>query len=118
MKKLTLNQTWTLCLRMWKWIASVWKEGDDVDTLKDQWLEENGFETIIQSCFFCDWANRGYDELRFSRCVDCPGKKVDKAFNCLDITYHYYEDPKAFYAELLRLNRIRKATKSTEALDG
>lgn len=24
-KKLTLNQTWVLCLRMWRWIVKVWQ---------------------------------------------------------------------------------------------
>lgn len=43
MKKRTLNQTWTICLRMWRSISKIWVEGDDIIELKTEWLEENGF---------------------------------------------------------------------------
>ena len=45
-KKLTLNQTWVLCLKMWKWIAEQVKAGneDDIEDLKEQWLKKNGWE--------------------------------------------------------------------------
>jgi hypothetical protein len=35
-KQLTLDQTWKYCLRMYKWVAEVFKEGDDVTELKRQ----------------------------------------------------------------------------------
>lgn len=109
MKKLTLNQTWTLCLRMWKWIAKEWKKtGDSVSDLKKQWLKENGFEVSCWesiNCFFCVF-DAAHDPEAECRC--CPGVLVDSGFVCGDEEHSWASDPPAFYAELLRLNRIRK----------
>ncbi|MCJ7776850.1 MAG: hypothetical protein MUP16_00830 [Sedimentisphaerales bacterium] len=107
MKKLTLNQTWVLCLRMWKWIARVWIKGDDVNKLKKEWWEKHGFSVSHLSsgnCFFCNSA--GYKSS--DDCVRCPGKKIDKDFDCMCEEYDYEEKPKAFYAKLLRLDKIRR----------
>ena len=82
MKKRTLNQTWTLCLRMWRHIAKVWGESEwDVLTLKNDWLRANGLATnlssgIYNSCFFCDY-NKGAGQLA---CGGCPGVLVDSSF--------------------------------------
>ena len=99
---MTLNQTWVLCLRMWQWIAKEWEKGNSVDKMKERWLEKNGYDIdIVLDCFFCDYAN--------GNCKKCPGVLVDPKFFCHnDSKYHYYYKPKAFYKELLRLNRIRK----------
>lgn len=105
MKKRTLNQTWTLCLRMWKRIAKEW-DGDvnnSVWDLKFKWLKENEFIGLKGACFFCDVA--GDD------CYLCPGYLVDSSFVCSNDSYDYESNPVAFYKELLRLNRIRKAKK-------
>ena len=105
MGKLTLNQTWVLCLRMWRWIAEVWKKGDNVERLKSKWLRENGFGAagIHEHCFFCHYAPND--------CPKCPGRKVDEDFDCQDHDDYDYRMPKSFLTELLRLNRIRKAKK-------
>ena len=108
MKKRTLNQTWVLCLRMWRRISKIWVEDDfDVHLLKVRWLSENGFgnEDIYCNCFFCDFAGDSYCATR------CPGKLVEHSFQCDDSAYNYEDNPVAFYKELLRLNRIRKAEK-------
>lgn len=107
MKKLTLDQTWVLCLRMWKWIAKVRKSWQSVNELKKEWRRKHGFSVSHLSsgnCFFCNSA--GYKN--FDYCVQCPGRKVDKDFDCMHNEYSYDKNPKAFYAELLRLNKIRK----------
>lgn len=108
-KKLTLNQTWTLCLRMWRWIAKVWQtkgyKGMDVHDLKRMWLREHGFESslIRAHCFFCDY--KGI----FGYCHRaCPGALVNPDFNCMEYNYDFENRPVEFYKELLRLNRIRK----------
>lgn len=103
MKKRTLNQTWILCLRMWRWISKEWPKSElDVCGLKERWLEANGFKySISNSCFFCDFAE---DE-----CFQCPGQLIDSHFSCMNPKYDYDDKPVAFYKELLRLNRIRKA---------
>ncbi len=109
MKKRTLNQTWVLCLRKWRWIVKMVREGTElsVPDLKDQWLRENGFflgEEIV-SCFFCTYnGNSG----GMGPCENCPGVLVDYSFDCCAPGYNYCEEPIAFYKELLRLNRIRK----------
>ena len=104
MKKRTLNQTWVLCLRMWRSIAKEWREGTDVFILKVEWIRKNGFRPheVGGNCFFCDYTES---------CSTCPGKLVDDSFHCESPEYHYERNPIAFYAELLRLNRIRKEKK-------
>ncbi|TSA58219.1 hypothetical protein D4R42_00130 [bacterium] len=107
-KKLTLNQTWILCLRMWRWIAKNWKPGNSVLYLKNKWLRENGFKDTrtrpIGKCFFCSYSP--------NTCCNCPGKLVNPIFNCFNDRYCFITKPKEFYQELLRLNRIRKLRKT------
>ncbi len=110
----TLNQTWTLCLRMWKWIKKVWRTPEyancTVHTLKRIWLDENDFQWDIISgggCFFCDWNDENLGVSQHS-CNMCPGKLVEPKFNCGNRETHYEHNPPAFYKELLRLNKIRK----------
>lgn len=106
MKKRTLNQTWILCLRMWRWIAKPENKGKNIHTLKARWLHDNGFVNVIRAdCFFCD-----YNKVD-SECGSCPGGLVDPDFNCCNDDYKYTGEPGAFYKELLRLNRIRKGQK-------
>ncbi len=114
MKKLTLNQTWTLCLRMWRWIAKEWKKtGKSVHLLKIEWLKQNGFnpKAISCECFFCERDNQQREEGE-NYCHHCPARQINPNFHCEQIKeYFYAEKPIAFLAELLRLNRIRKAKK-------
>ena len=108
MKKRTLNQTWILCLRMWRWIAAIKAKGSRrwVTTLKRQWLRENGIRIKgDHDCFFCEYNNRE------DVCVNCPGRLVDYDFSCHREVYEYFKRPVPFYKELLRLNRIRKGRK-------
>lgn len=114
-KKLTLNQTWTQCLRMWRWITEVWQtpryKRYDVGQLKKIWLKKNGFNpsTVRASCFFCEYKRR--KNLCFCYTA-CPGALVDPDFVCDNYNYHYAYKPVEFYKELLRLNKIRKAKKN------
>lgn len=106
---MTLNKTWTECLRMWKWIAKVWKEGMSVDDLKIEWMEKHGYGRyqVQMRCFFCQYAFNG-DDLSFGGCDSaCPGKLVNKRFDCRNSTYHWLHHPKAFYRKLLALNKKR-----------
>ena len=113
-KKRTLNQTWVLCLRMWRWIAKVWQTPRyrqyNIKKLKKIWLRKNGFpkSCLRGDCFFCEHKNICGRDF----CDDgCPGSFVDPDFNCCNSDYHYADKPVEFYKELLRLNRIRKAEK-------
>jgi hypothetical protein len=108
---------------MWKWIASVWKKGDYVPDLKRKWLNEIADEKYLlwNNCFFCERAvsqrpsrddAHPEDYIKGDGCEDyCPGTKIDKHFDCDSREYGYRVNPPAFYAELLRLNRIRKGKK-------
>lgn len=107
-KPLTLNQTWVICLRMWRWIAKNWKPGNSVRYLKRKWLYNNGFKNKkyrpAKNCFFCDYNKRRSD----GTCENCPAVLVDSKFHCSNIDYSYDNRPKEFYQKLLELNRIRK----------
>ncbi|KKK82643.1 hypothetical protein LCGC14_2801350 [marine sediment metagenome] len=109
MKKLTLDETWRLCLSMWKWIAKQKREGSKKTPvqLKYQWMSAHGLEEKINAdCFFCNYitANKKCD-------IYCPGVKIDKDFNCATSGCHWYHDPIAFYNKLVSLNRKRLAKK-------
>lgn len=109
MKKLTLNQAWTLCLRQWRWIAEQVKKGasagKDIGDLKNEWIRKNGYPED-SNCFFCLWAEQQLPTLD-TVCPNCPAKKIDKKFHCCEAIYDYWDKPLAFYTKLLKLNKIR-----------
>lgn len=120
MKKLTLDKTWELCLAQWKWIVGQIRKGRPayIGDLKGEWLVKHGFENTRDSagnCFFCRYAggdvSGGIDE---KDCIKCPARKVDKAFYCCNADYDYAYKPLAFYAKLLKLNKIRLAKKKAK----
>ena len=98
---MTLDQTWALCLEMWKWVS---EQTGDVEDLKKEWLKAHGFKwrDIAAACFFCEYnsAREASDD-----CNHCPGKLVDEDFDCQDDPA-YDEDPVGFYAGLLVLHAI------------
>lgn len=116
MKRLTLDQTWKLCISMWRWIAKMLRDGSrkSIDNLKIQWLKAHQYELgendeyMTLNCFFCE-----YDEQqqRKGNCHFCPGKKVDEIFSCTNSMYCWSSDPIAFYNKLVSLNRKRLAKK-------
>ena len=100
-KKLTLNKTWTEELRQYKWVSG---QRGDVNDLKTDWMDANGYGEEIQgACFFCQ-----YDKEYDNDCDHCPGRLVDKQFLCTREEYYYIDYRKKFYRELLRLYGIRK----------
>ena len=109
---MNLNETWRLCLSMWRWIAEEQKRGNNklVLSLKVEWLQKHGFEEdfIENDCFFCRYAVVHKARVRNTvGCSDCPGTKVDRLFTCFDNDYSYYYKPIAFYNKLRALNRKR-----------
>ena len=107
MKRLNLNETWVLCLKMWKWVIKEFEAGNpkNVDDLKEEWCEKNGFATveIKYHCFFCEYDRRGENECDF-----CPAKKIDKMFDCKGCSkYHYFDYPRKFYKTIFQLNKLR-----------
>ena len=107
MKKLTLNETWRLCLSMWRWIAKMKRNGSvcSVLELKEIWLIKHGFGLgdIYLGCFFCEEGHHA----DIGRCVNCPGRKVDQTFDCRYFEYNFQDKPIQFYNKLVSLNRKR-----------
>ena len=118
MKKLTLDETWRLCLSMWRWIAKQKREGSRkrTDVLKREWLRLHKIPTDAQpnnACYFCEYNNehnRGGNQDTDTGCT-CPGNRIDKKFDCCHSEYHFYKHPIAFYNKLVSLNRKRLAKK-------
>ena len=114
MKRLTIDQTWEQCLKMWKWISRRCKGRDtlwclrNVGILKIEWLAERGIveDEIFGDCFFCEYRAHSHGKKINGDCF-CPARKIDEDFMCMDTPYGYAEAPRLFYAELKRLNKIR-----------
>ena len=108
--KLTLNQTWKECLRMWKWIDGEIKKDNTqcVAALKWAWLGNNGYEPekVEATCFFCDWCVQNGGGCSSAL---CPGKQVSKRIGCDNSANGYDTKPRKFYKKLLQLNAKRKS---------
>jgi len=116
MKKTNLNETWKLCLSMWRWIAKERGRSNylSVYTLKAKWLRKHGFKenSVREECFFCEYCSKHRTiKAETVGCPDCPGTKVDRSFDCRNTDYNFYSRPIAFYKKLLALNKIRTAKK-------
>jgi hypothetical protein len=106
MERISLEETWRICLNMWRWIVMQRKRGDrrSVNKLKTEWLEKHSFDIYIEAeCFFCAYVSK-----RNSGCRLCPGAKVDGEFRCFNRKYHWVTRPVAFYEKIKELNRKRK----------
>ncbi len=112
MKRLTLDETWVFCLKMWKWIAKEARAGKDdrIESLKREWLNKNGFSDIHVwgTCFFCEYSVRRTNP---NTCRLCPAKRVNKVFSCYDEKYCWQTSPLKFYKKLCELNKLRLAKK-------
>ncbi|KKK56978.1 hypothetical protein LCGC14_3059110 [marine sediment metagenome] len=104
---ISLDKTWTFCIRMAKWIAKEMQRDSSqyVGVLKEAYLAQNHPDLdLYNNCFFCDY--NGYDD---NKCKACPGRLVDLGFHCENDAYSYDRRPTDFHKELVRLNKIRKA---------
>ena len=108
MKRLTLDETWTLCMKMWRWIAKQKRNSSrlQIGRLKWVWVSSHTKDHPLASCYFCEYVVR-----RGLGCNACPGRKIDTDFYCKDNDYHFSSKPLAFYAKLQELNKKRKAKK-------
>ena len=116
MKRLNLDETWVLCLAMWKWIVKKVKAGSkkDIQFLKAEWCNKNDFHNMVyEDCFFCEYKSQRKIEKR-DCCRLCPARRIDTYFNCHNDEYHYYVYPIAFYKKLYALNKIRLAKKGAK----
>lgn len=124
MKKLTLEQTWVACLKMWRWVCKEVKRRNitpsvsSITSLKYEWLRNKGYITPVDSCFFCD-----YDYRYEADCRLCPAGRMEGGYefwcelnrNPSDnddwCDFAWFIDPHAFLRKLKSLNRKRKAKK-------
>ena len=117
MKKLTLDQTWKLCIDgMWAWIAKERRKSRrlNVMDLKAKWRKKHFPNKKIKfNCFFCEYNMQHKGSL----CSECPARKIDSklgSFWCEEGrggpegTY-WFSRPIAFYNKLVSLNRKRLA---------
>ncbi len=118
MKKLTLDQTWSRCLAMWRWIGRQVKAGSSgvgLLSLKQMWLCDNhADEHPMNDCYFCEWARSHSFEPatnRKAKCSACPAAAVDPKFYCMSEAYDYLDRPAAFLRKLEELNAKRLAAK-------
>lgn len=113
-RKLSLEQTWIKCLKMWKEMIEVhWKPGMTGNKLKEIYFENHPKiieEPLCGGCYFCDYdtKRKGNND---EHCSNCPGRLINKKFDCHNESYHYDIKPKAFYRKLLELNTKRKSKK-------
>ena len=115
MKKLNLDETWRLCLSMWRLVAKKKKAESpkSIKGLKEEWAEKHGYEDKLQDdCFFCEYNNKRGGKNWMNLCQLCPGKKVNKEFHCeRGNNPRWNKQPVKFYNKLVSLNRKRLKAK-------
>ena len=110
-KGLKLDTVWDRCIAMAEFVAK-WHEerGLAPRLLKRMWLSANGYEPsdVYNLCLFCDYADRHTPDTAQTICPRCPGRAVDKSFNCRIESYHWRYNPAAFANKLKKMNAKRK----------
>ena len=105
-----LNEVWKFCLEMWDDIFDL---PGDIYENKSDWMQENGFEGVLNDCFFCQFAHEEYLKVESHGCMCdfCPGVLVDPKFDCTHFEYHYGNHSKEFRRRLHQLNKKRIGSK-------
>lgn len=117
-KRLTLEQTWKNCLKMWEWIVEEYEQQacpdfDDIEALKQRWCKENNWaKKLFCNCFFCQFAER--DRPEYLNCRKCPARRIDPEFNCQAEEYEFELFPVAFLAKLKELDKKRRQKTKTK----
>jgi hypothetical protein len=121
--RLSLNETWKLCRKMWKGVLAIRalaQEQEDITIpvylAKEIWLQQHGYKKgILNNCFFCEYVSESGAMNSFIKdpdlrggCPECPGTKVDPDFACQVDEYHWAEEPEAFTAKIRSLDRKRR----------
>lgn len=100
-----LDVCWEECEAMTQWVAENYNVIGDFELLKEDWLEDNGYDNIIieDNCFFCHYAYfSGY-----CYCNCCPGRSVDAQFSCGNPLYRCEKLPVEFYEKIREMNELR-----------
>jgi len=122
--KITLDESWELCLKQWKWIAKqivkMKRTGDlySVKQLKREWCDKNNFKlpSRCSNCFFCLYSITHPTKSNPDKSIvcNCPAQKVDKHFDCQTWEYNYTQKPLKFYAKVRKLNNVRLKKKGAK----
>ena len=116
-KKLTLDEAWEECLKMWRWVVKEWEKDRDksVRCLKQEYAEMTGISgMVVSDCYFCEYDCQQRlllleeDLSRYEDCLFCPGKVASPRFSCKTATYYYLLKPDKFLAKLLKLDKKQK----------
>ena len=107
-----LERCWKNQLRLSGWVAENLVRGKLVVDMKREWLASHGFrKKRFANCFFCEFAGgvprKGRRQSVFPDCDKCPGRLVNKRFDCRRETYGYYLKTRKFYQKLVSLNKKR-----------
>jgi len=95
-------ETWQLCIQMWRWVVDQWrKTRDPIRIIKARWMDKFwGGRYIYANCFFCEAVN--------GECFECPGRKINSQFHCVNFTYHYEDCPDKFLKKILAMDEKRR----------
>jgi hypothetical protein len=114
MKKLTLNQTWTKTMPMWRWIGEEIKVDSPLagNNLKGEWFDKNDPESrnCRFGCYFCQYSSDHMEPEQW--CSQCPARLVSPklhAYWCEENQWDWNKKPLAFLAKLEALNKKRLA---------
>ena len=96
-----LDEVWTKCLIMWRYIVKKWKKNKRlrIDILKREYLKNNHYVHLLSDCHFCDYCKQC--------CTNCPGTLVDENFSCINISYNHFYKPDKFLQKIEQLNKKR-----------
>ncbi len=112
MRKLSLDRAWKLCLEQWEWIIGELDKGSekDISALKTQWLNQRRYkDRPYGDCFFCEHHRQNPETTHTGFCKNCPAFIVSKGFYCMNKSYSYHDNPRAFYRKIKALNKKRLA---------
>jgi hypothetical protein len=122
MKKLTKDQAWEECIKMYSWIAENHQDFDDIPKAKAHYLktqttyaentapsgqQENG--DLLHNCFFCEYAKKP-NNYGAADCNKCPARLDDpkSSFHCANPSYNFAYCTEAFLVKLIEINAERQ----------
>ena len=111
-KRLTLDEAWIECLKMWRYVADKKRKDFNLNTwnLKEVWRKKQHYakDELANNCFFCEYQeqqNKSQENYP-GTCTFCPGRLLDESFSCHNEP-NYGRDPIGFYNLLRRMQYKR-----------
>jgi len=105
-----IDVCWHECKSMWRYVSRNSNTYLSVSACKKEWLKANGYDNcfIPFNCFFCHHTYICSEGSSNIACAHCPGKTIDKNFDCTNVNYHYKYLSKKFYRKICELDKKRK----------